>query len=238
MDQQGNLYTFIYAAVMVIIVASTLALVSQGLKPRQVRNEMVAKKTDILQSVNIASTNMDAEAKYGEIIGESSYIVNYKGEKVDGVAFDVDMAKEVRKPIEERLYPVYEARMESGEIKYVLQFRGTGLWGPIWGYISLNNDGQTIYGATFGHKSETPGLGAEIANDDFQAQFKDKKIFNSNGELVSVAVVKGGAPEGAPSAVEAVSGGTITSHGLENMLSDYFKGYEQFLQKIERERHE
>ncbi|GAO28157.1 NADH:ubiquinone reductase (Na(+)-transporting) subunit C [Geofilum rubicundum] len=238
MDKQGNLYTFIYAAVMVIIVASTLALVSQGLKPRQVRNEMVAKKTDILQSVNIASTSKDAEAKYEEIIGEASYIVNFQGEKVDGVAFDVDLAKEVRKPLEERLYPVYEARLESGELKYVLQFRGNGLWGPLWGYVSLNDDGETIYGATFGHKSETPGLGAEIANDGFQAQFKGKEIFNSNGELVSVAVVKGGAPDDAKSAVDAVSGGTITSEGLQNMLSSFFEGYEQFLKKIERERHE
>ncbi|MCA1745010.1 MAG: NADH:ubiquinone reductase (Na(+)-transporting) subunit C [Bacteroidales bacterium] len=238
MDKQGNLYTFIYAAVMVIIVASTLALVSQGLKPLQVRNEMVAKKTDILQSVNIPSTNKDAEAKYDEVIGEASYIVNFKGEKVEGIAFDVDMAKEVRKPLEERLYPVYEARLEGGEIKYVLQFRGNGLWGPLWGYVSLNNDGETIYGATFGHKSETPGLGAEIATNEFQAQFKDKTIFNANGELVSVAVVKGGAPDGATSAVDAVSGGTITSEGLQNMLSAYFQGYEQFLKNIERENHE
>jgi Na+-transporting NADH:ubiquinone oxidoreductase subunit C len=238
MDKQGNLYTFIYAAVMVIIVASTLALVSQGLKPQQVRNEMVAKKTDILQSVNIASTNKDAEAKYAEVIGEASYIVNYQGEKVEGIAFDVDMAKEVRKPLEERLYPVYEARLDGGEIKYVLQFRGNGLWGPLWGYVSLNNDGKTIYGATFGHKSETPGLGAEIATNEFQAQFEGKEIFNSNGELVSVAVVKGGAPDGATSAVDAVSGGTITSEGLQNMLSAYFKGYEQFLNNIERESHE
>jgi Na+-transporting NADH:ubiquinone oxidoreductase subunit C len=238
MDKQGNLYTFIYASVMVIIVASTLAFVSQVLKPSQVRNEMVAKKTDILQSVNIASTSKDAEARYAEVIGESSYIVNYQGEKVDGVAFDVDMAKEVRKPLEERLYPVYEARLEGGEIKYVLQFRGNGLWGPIWGYVSLDDDGETIYGATFGHKSETPGLGAEIANDDYQAQFKGKEIFNSNGELVSVEVVKGGAPDDAKSAVDAVSGGTITSEGLENMLRAYFTGYEQFLKNIERERHE
>ncbi len=238
MDKQGNLYTFIYAAVMVIIVASTLALVSQGLKPLQARNEMVAKKTDILQSVNIASTNKNAEAKFEEVIGESSYIVNYKGEKVEGVAFDVDLAKEVRKPLEERLYPVYEARLEDGEVKYVLQFRGNGLWGPLWGYVSLDDDGETIYGATFGHKSETPGLGAEIANESFQAQFKGKEIFNSNGELVSVSVVKGGAPDDAMSAVDAVSGGTITSEGLENMLRNFFKGYEQFLNNIERERHE
>jgi len=238
MDKQGNLYTFIYASVMVIIVAATLALVSQGLKPLQVRNEMIAKKTDILKSVNIASTSSDAEDIYDKVIGESSYIVNYKGEKVEGVAFDVDMASEIRKSIEDRLYPVYEARLENGEVKYVLQFRGTGLWGPIWGYVALSDDGKTIYGATFGHKTETPGLGAEIATSDFQSQFENKEIFNSKGELVSVAVVKGGAPDGATSAVDAVSGGTITSTGLENMLRDYFMGYEQFLKNIERESHE
>lgn len=238
MNKQGNTYTFIYASVMVVIVASLLAFVSQGLKPRQARNEMVAKKIDILRSVNVGSTARDAEKKFEQIIGTASYIVNSKGEKVDGVAFDVELAKELRKSPEQRLYPVYEARLENGELKYIMQLRGNGLWGPIWGYVSVNEDGNTIYGATFGHKAETPGLGAEIDNADFQQQFIGKKIFDNQGKLVSIAVVKGGVPAGNEHAVDAISGGTITSNGLGAMLENFFKGYEQFLKNIERERHE
>ena len=141
------------------------------------------------------------------------------------------MAKEVRKPATERSYPVYEARLESGELKYILQMRGAGLWGSIWGFISINDDKNIIYGATFLHASETPGLGAEIDKPAFQHQFKGKHIFDSSGKLVSVAVNKGHAPETALHEVDAISGGTITSKGLEDMLLNFFQGYENFLKK-------
>ncbi|WP_088653324.1 NADH:ubiquinone reductase (Na(+)-transporting) subunit C [Geofilum rhodophaeum] len=237
MNKQGNAYTFIYAAVMVVVVAALLAFVSQALKPRQERNEMVAKKIDILQSINVAASSADAEQKYADIIGEHSYIVDFAGNKVEGVAFDVDLAVELRKPAEDRLYPVYEAHLEGGEKKYVLQLRGAGLWGPIWGYVAVNSDGSTIYGATFGHKGETPGLGAEIEKPVFQEQFVGKQIFDQ-GTFKSIAVVKGGADAEDKFEVDAVSGGTITSKGLENMLSDFFKGYESFLKNLERASHE
>lgn len=233
MDKQGNSYTFMYASVMVIVVAAVLAIVSQGLKPLQARNEMVAKKIDILRSVNIESNNKDAEEKFEKYIGAASYIVNFNGEKVEGItAFNVDMAKELRKADNERSYPVYEARLDNGERKYIFQFRGAGLWGAIWGYISVDNDGNTIYGATFGHKGETPGLGAEIDKAKFQKQFQGKQIFGEDGKLTSVLVVKGGASEGSLHEVDAISGGTITSKGLENMLKDFFQGYENFLRNI------
>ncbi|MGQ1946244.1 NADH:ubiquinone reductase (Na(+)-transporting) subunit C [Geofilum sp. OHC36d9] len=237
MNKQGNAYTFIYASVLVVVVAALLAFVSQGLKDRQLHNEEVAKMVDILRSINVEASSADAVDKYQKIVGESSYIVNFKGEKVDGVAFDVDLAEEVRKPIEDRNYPVYEAHLENGGVKYILQLRGTGLWGPIWGYISVNDDGNTVYGATFGHKGETPGLGAEIAKPAFQAEFPGKQIFE-DGKLVSIAVVKGGAAKDAKHEVDAISGGTITSKGLQSMLGDFFKGYESFLKNIERESHE
>lgn len=238
MDKQGNTYTFMYAAVLVIVVATLLAMVSQLLKDRQARNELVAKKTDILQSVSIESNARNAEEKFKNAI-KASYVVNFNGDKVEGVdALSVDMAKEVRKKIEERNFPVYEATLENGQKKYILQLRGTGLWGPIWGYVSINDDGNTIYGATFGHKSETPGLGAEIDKPFFQDQFKDKQIFDASGNLVSVMVNKGKAPQGALHEVDAISGGTITSKGLEDMLKSFFQGYEKFLKKLNSESHE
>ena len=231
MDKQGNSYTFIYASVLVIVSAALLALISQGLRPTQAKNEEIAKKIDILKSANIESDSKNAEELYDKVIGNSSYIVDFQGNKVDGDAFTVDMAKEVRKDAKERKYPVYEARLENGELKYILQMRGAGLWGPLWGFISINDDKNTIYGATFAHKGETPGLGAEIDKQPFQQQFKGKNIFDSAGKLVSVAVNKGHAPQTALHEVDAISGGTITSKGLENMLLDFFQGYENFLKK-------
>ena len=234
MDRQGNKYTFLYASVMVIVVATVLAFISEALTPIQKKNEEEAKMIDILRSVNIESTTADVAEKYNKYIGNKVFIVNYEGERQETdaqTAFNIDLSKEVRKPLSDRQYPVYECHLDEGEIKYILPVRGKGLWGPIWGYIALNEDKNTIYGTTFDHKGETPGLGAEIANQAFQQQFVGKTIFNEGGELVSIDVVKGGAPDDAPHGVDAISGGTITSQGVENMLMDYFSGYEAFLKK-------
>jgi hypothetical protein len=89
-------------------------------------------------------------------------VVNSSGEKTEGEAFGVDLKKERAKPVGERKYPVYEANLGEAGMKYIIPLRGTGLWGPIWGYIALNDDLNTIFGATFDHQGETPGLGAEM----------------------------------------------------------------------------
>ena len=232
MDRQGNKYTFLYASVMVIVVATVLAFVSEALTPLQKQNEKEAKMMDILQSVNIESSKEDVADQYEKFIGDKSYIVNYEGEQVTGdaqAAFNVELSREVRKPLSERQYPVYECHLENGEVKYILPVRGKGLWGPIWGYIALDDDKQTIYGTTFDHDSETPGLGAEIATQAFQKQFRDKRIFDESDELTSIQVVKGGATPDDPHRVDGISGGTITSQGVESMLEDYFEGYKAFL---------
>nr|WP_321405528.1 NADH:ubiquinone reductase (Na(+)-transporting) subunit C [uncultured Carboxylicivirga sp.] len=228
MDRQGNTYTFLYASVMVIVVAAILAFLSQSLKPIQTKNAEVAKKIDILKSVNIESTAKDAEAKYEKFIGDNAYVINNKGERLDAVAFNVDLAKELKKSDAERGYPVYECKLEDGSTKYILPVRGKGLWGPIWGYVSLNEDKNTVFGATFGHKGETPGLGAEIEKEAFQKPFVGKTIFEGD-KLVSIEVTKAGQSEGNIHAVDGISGGTITSRGVQAMLQDCLSGYESFL---------
>jgi Na+-transporting NADH:ubiquinone oxidoreductase subunit C len=230
MDKQGNSYTFMYAAVMVITVAALLAFIAQVLKPTQDRNIEIAKKIDILRSVNIESTAKDAEAKYEKFIGDKAYVININGDVMTGVvAFTVDLAREMKKPAAERSYPVYECTLETGELKYILPVRGKGLWGPLWGYVSFNEDKNTIFGATFAHKGETPGLGAEIDKPEFQAPFKGKTVFDEDGRFVSILVRKAGASKGTNHEVDGISGGTITSQGLEAMLKDCLSGYEKFL---------
>ncbi len=110
--------------------------------------------------------------------------------------------------------------------------RGKGLWGPIWGYMALESDLNTISGAVFDHKGETPGLGAEINTDWFQEPFTGKTIFDESGKFVSITVVKGGADPSDPHGVDGISGGTITSKGLEEMLADCLAGYVNHFQEI------
>lgn len=235
MDRQGNTYTFMYAAIMVIVAAAILSSAAIGLKPRQDRNIEIEKKSNILTSVNkgLEASNVDdktayIESEYSKYI-TNSYVVNNNGEKVDGDAFTVDLHKELAKPIEEMKLPIFECSEDDGSIKYVLPIRGKGLWGPIWGFVALNDDMNTIYGATFAHKGETPGLGAEIDQRWFQEPFVGKQIFDESGKFVSITIVKGGAEPDDLHGVDAISGGTITSKGLEDMLKDNLGLYENFL---------
>ena len=120
--------------------------------------------------------------------------------------------------------PLYISNIDGSE-KYIIPLRGTGLWGPIWGYISLDNDMNTVYGAVFDHKAETPGLGAEINRDFFEKPFNGKRIFDLEGDFVSIAVIKGGAKENDYHGVDGISGGTITSDGVTAMLKERLDKY-------------
>jgi len=229
MDKQGNLYTVLYAVVMVIIVAAVLAFVSESLKPLQNKNVEVAKKIDLLKSVGIQSDATTAEGLYEKHIGNNTKVINMSGSEVDGNAFDIDMAKELRKDVKDRNYPLYICKLANGDEKIIIPLRGVGLWGPIWGYISLDSDKSTVYGATFDHKGETPGLGAEISKEFFQTPFKGKSIFDKSGSFTSIAVLKGGVAAGNAHAVDAITGGTITSNGVTDMLKECLAGYEKYL---------
>ena len=232
---RSNLYIFTYASVMVIIVAAVLSLAATGLKPFQDKNEEIAKKLDILRSVEKGLDAADAdskndyvEAEYDEYITES-FVVKSNGDLVDGMdAFTIDLKKENAKDVDERTLPVYVCSQENGDKNFIFPVLGGGLWGPIWGYVALDADFISIAGAVFDHKAETPGLGAEINTPPFQDQFKGKKIFDDSGAFTSIMVNKAGIPETIHS-VDAISGGTITSKGLEQMLFDCLSVYQTFI---------
>ncbi|MCF8357731.1 MAG: NADH:ubiquinone reductase (Na(+)-transporting) subunit C [Prolixibacteraceae bacterium] len=238
MNRNGNTYTFIYASVMVIIVATILSVAAISLKPLQQQNIEVEKKQNILASVNINPPKEEAGKTYEKII-INSYVVNSSGETMEGIdAFTVDMKKEHAKPVEQRALPVYEAVIENEGIKYIMPLYGAGLWGPLWGYISLNSDMNTVYGAFFDHQSETPGLGAEIVTDMFQDPFTGKTLFDQNGEFVSITVAKKSEKAPEQHRVDAISGGTITSKGLQEMLYNDLQQYIAFFKKKKNSRYE
>ncbi|MDR0766318.1 MAG: NADH:ubiquinone reductase (Na(+)-transporting) subunit C [Odoribacteraceae bacterium] len=228
MNKESNKYTFLFSVAMVFVVAILLTLVSTGLQPRQNENIENEKRQDILRSVKVNVSREASREAFDKYITRQ-FLVNSSGEEIPGDAFAVDPGKEIKKTPGERRLPVFIARVD-GTTKYILPVRGTGLWGPLWGYISLNEDKNTIFGAVFDHKSETPGLGAEITRDDFRSRFDGKTIFEGE-TLVSVRVEKGG-KAGGPHEVDAISGGTITSKGVEAMLKDNLTCYESFLKSL------
>jgi Na+-transporting NADH:ubiquinone oxidoreductase subunit C len=141
----------------------------------------------------------------------------------------VTLDSQLRKAEDTRQLPVFICRKDN-KTYYIFSMRGKGLWGPIWGYLSLEDDFNTVYGTYFGHETETPGLGAKISTPGFQARFRGKKLFQDS-QFVSIKVIKGGAEPGDLHGVDAISGSTITSRGVENMLKDCLSGYEDFIKR-------
>jgi Na+-transporting NADH:ubiquinone oxidoreductase subunit C len=227
LDTNSNAYTIIYAIVMVAIVALALAFTSSALKNRQDENVRLDKKKQILSSINIDYKGQDAAKLYDEYVS-SSVVVNVAGEEVEGDAFDIDF----KNKISEDQLPMYIANV-NGETKYIMPVRGAGLWDAIWGYVALNSDKNTVYGVYFSHKGETPGLGAEIAGEKFQSQFRNaedpKQVFNAEGEFTSILVEKGNTSFGNPNQVDIVAGATLTSKGVEKMLASGIGAYQNYL---------
>lgn len=222
MNTNSNSYTIIYASVMVIIVAFLLAFVSSSLKPIQDKNVELDTKKQILAALNVKNVK-DAGSEYNKCV-KADMLMNADGTLIENTGtFAINYEKEVKE--EQRLH-VFVCEVE-GVTKYVFPVYGAGLWGGLWGYVALNEDKNTIYGVYFSHASETPGLGAEIATDWFQKQFIGKKTLENGA--IALGVVKNGKVENPEFQVDGISGGTITSDGVNDMLKGCLENYKIFL---------
>lgn len=220
-----NSYTFIFAIVMVIVVGSVLAFAATSLQPLQYENMRQEKMQNILVTIGVETDRAGAEELYEQYISEE-LVLNSEGEVLEGVdAFEVDLAKELKKKDTEQNFPLYIAEVE-GENFYIIPLRGAGLWNAIFGYIALKDDVNTVKGAVFDHLGETPGLGAEITQEWFRHRFDDEKIFDDEGNFVGISVAKGNASTSKEdNKVDAISGATITGDGVSNMISERLRHY-------------
>lgn len=209
-DKNGNAYIIMYSTVMVVVVAVLLAVAALALKPRQDANDLNEKKQNILASLSAQ------DQSYDEYI--DAYVVDKDGKRIDGE--DVfALLNDLPGTFEAGKFPVFEAK--DGRV--VIPVTGMGLWGPIWGYVALEKDMDTVAGIIMAHKGETPGLGAEISTPKYQANFVGKTIFDGD-KFVSVKLRKGGAKDPAHE-VDAISGGTKTSDGVTAMLQNSLSNY-------------
>ncbi|WP_417358905.1 NADH:ubiquinone reductase (Na(+)-transporting) subunit C [Galbibacter sp.] len=233
MNRESNAYTLIFAVIMVIVVASALAIAATSLQPLQAQNIKIEKMQDILSTIEITSTKEQAEETYNKYITKE-LALDPNGEVVleGGEAFAIDLAKEYKKDVNQQRFPLYVADVE-GSTYYIIPLYGAGLWNSIWGYISLEEDGNTVKGTVFSHAGETPGLGAEITQDWFQERFIGEKIKDSSGKFVGINVKKGyaGGNDKDDNAVDAISGATITGDGVTNMIHERLEYYISYLEK-------
>ena len=237
-------YIFFYTAVLTAAVAALLSAAALVLQPFQQANINNEKMMNILQAADVQGVNADNAKQLFDESCVKMMLVNANGEVTEECAeSDMTECKAFGLNLKEQLYkkengkdfvlPIMVINNGKEEVN-VLPLEGAGLWGAIWGYIGMTSDFQNVVGVVFDHKSETPGLGAEITTDKFRSQFQGKTIF-SNGEFVSVDVVKGGVAKLSADlqkhSVDAISGGTITSQGVNNMIENVLGSYLPYIEK-------
>ena len=224
MNTNSNTYTVIYSIILVVVVAAVLAFAAMFLKPMQEAN---VKKDTIGQILTAATVEgEDILATYQQEI-ESAILVDMDGNKVgdlDIASCEVyDNAALKRQTIaEEKALPVYI--FKNGIT--VVPCYGAGLWGPIWGDIGLEGDLKTIKSVCFGHKGETPGLGAKIADEpSFAEAFVGQQV--GSGDVL-FEILKPANRQTELNGVDAISGATITSQALGNTLNQWFGFYQNY----------
>lgn len=229
LNTNSNTYIIIYSAVLVLVVSFMLAFVFTALKPMQDANVSLDKKKQILAALNIRNLS-DAEATrmYADVVMADA-IIDANG----------NIVEEGEKGGEKTAFVLNSTDFKGGKLavffcevegkqKYVLPVYGMGLWGPIWGYLALNDDRNTVFGVYFNHESETAGLGAEIKdNEKWQQQFCGKKIFKDGTDEIGLSVVK--KVTDVTTQCDGITGATLTMDGVTVMFSECLKQYNDFL---------
>jgi Na+-transporting NADH:ubiquinone oxidoreductase subunit C len=238
--RQSNGYIILFTVALTVICAGALAGVFEGLKGEHKKQEALDKKKQILSAVmeladmkgskvdstytaTITAISVNVE---GDIIE-----VDFKGDSINTEKVNVmKMSKE--KDVAKKVFPVF-IYTKGDEKAYILPIYGNGLWDAVWGYVALSKDLNTIKGVSFGHKGETPGLGARITDKPVRDRFNGKQIFDADGTLQGVAFQKGEKIDytGQPHKVDGLAGASMTTNGVNEMLSAYFKSYEPYFIK-------
>ena len=261
MNTNNNVYTVIYTTVIVVIVAALLAFVSQSLKAKQDANEKAETISQMLTSAQYGTKaeldklgNAAKLDKYAEEI-EKAFVIDLEGNVVEELSTDRNNLQVYSpKELKRQNYNIKGGANKTGEPQLpvfvfkngrtVVPIYGAGLWGPIWGYISFESDLQTIAGAYFDHESETAGLGAKIKDDpSFQAEFIGEKPEFDAAPSQIFEIVKGGAPKDAEgksvvdNEIDAISGATMTSQGLDAAIDTWLGAYAKYFQANAPKKH-
>jgi Na+-transporting NADH:ubiquinone oxidoreductase subunit C len=219
------------------VVASALAFTASSLKDLQASNVRKEKMQNILATIGVETDREQAETLYNQYITGELSLTSDGGYDEKVSAFEINLNNELKKPVNEQRFPLYEASVD-GEKYYIVPLRGAGLWNAIWGYIALEEDKNTIKGAVFDHIGETAGLGAEITQEWFQNRFLGEKVFDENGNLVGINVSKtNNDPKDLDKddhEVDAISGATITGDGVTNMILERLNHYLPYLKAAEQ----
>ncbi len=238
-DKESNAYTISFSVIMCVVVGTLLAVAAMALKPLQDKNILNEKMKNILAAIEIKVDHADADKEFpkyiknGWVLDASGKVISDKDPKKSlEEAMAIDALVEYKDhPEPERKYALFEAEKEGKKL-YIMNCVGMGLWAGVWGYVSVGEDFNTVTGASFAHKSETPGLGAEISTPLFTKHFPGKKLLDEQGNFVSIKVVKPGSVPLDEHKVDGISGGTFTSKGVDEMLNRCLKVYSIYFKSL------
>jgi len=235
MNTNSNTYTFVFAIVLVSIVAGLLAFTSISLKEKQDNNIRNEKMQSILSTIGVDENRDNAGKVYKKFIKHELALKSDGSVDAEVNAFTINLKNEIKKDEDKQRYPIYLAEIDEKTV-YVVPLQGNGLWDSIWGYFAIDTDKNTIRGCVFDHAAETPGLGAEIRESWFEDQFIGKQFLKKTGDFssnnfVSVRTVKGGSKADDKHGVDAISGGTITSNKLSEMVEERLQHYLPYFEK-------
>lgn len=246
MNTEKNSYTIIYSIIMVVLAAVLLAVAATSLKPAQQENEKIDKMEQILRSIGQTPAKSEVKNTYSKFIkeeilldGEGTVLKTFKGDELtnseafnNNTELEMKLLKKGEKSAKDVRLNAFVADV-NGKLVYILPLNGAGLWNKIWGYISVDaTDHSTVFGADFGNAGETPGLGAEISTTRFADQFKGKELYKE-GVFKGIAVVKPGHTAEGQDAVDGISGGTLTSNGVHDMLKASLAPFSKFLESYQ-----
>jgi len=248
-NKESNVYTIVFATIMVIVVGGILAFLATSLKEAKLNNVQNEKKQNIIQATGFYEDKSkvnrnEAGDLFNEFVKrrltidfEGNVVFDSKGELAEGKeeidmknpldAFSVEPRKQYRTDDKDKLFPIFVCE-KDGKTVYVVSCSGKGLWDDVWGYVGIGQDGNTIMAAKFDHKGETAGLGSIINEPKFQNQFNEdqnKTLEGPNGNYAGINVVKPGSQDLNANTVDGLSGATFTGAGVRDMLNVYLEVY-------------
>jgi Na+-transporting NADH:ubiquinone oxidoreductase subunit C len=232
-DKNSTGFTLTFVIIMVIIVGSVLASLAFGLKPLQKAHEADKKRMDIIGAIGVESERSTVNDVFTDYVS-GFYLLDNNGKVTSTdqkAVFAVDIKKQHRNTElteSEKKFPLYTAKTDSGTEVFIVPMVGKGLWGPIWGYVAMEKDMKTIFGAKFDHKTETPGLGAEIKTDFFQKNWAGQELDIAANAKMMFEVTKGSGSSLGKHQVDGITGGTITSKGVQEMVNRTMLVYRKY----------
>tara|TARA_B100000787_G_scaffold35554_1_gene24772 strand:- start:418 stop:1149 length:732 start_codon:yes stop_codon:yes gene_type:complete len=232
-DKNSTGFTLTFVVIMVVIVGSVLASLAFGLKPLQKAHEADKKRMDIIGAIGVESERSTVNDVFTDYVS-GFYLLDNNGQVTSTdqkAVFAVDIKKQHRNTElteDEKKFPLYTAKTEAGVEVFIVPMVGKGLWGPIWGYVAMEKDMKTIFGAKFDHKTETPGLGAEIKTDFFQKNWAGQELDIAANAKMMFEVTKGSGSSLGKHQVDGITGGTITSKGVQEMVNRTMLVYRKY----------